>query len=72
MGRGYLFDVLWVKIFFNEKFYKKCKLWFNLSVFNKVMLYDIFNWYEVNDYDIIDNLGVDFFIFIKNLEKGDL
>ena len=24
------------------------------------MLYDTFNWYEVNDHDITDNFGVDF------------
>ncbi|MFS6453515.1 ISL3 family transposase, partial [Streptococcus agalactiae] len=42
------------------------------SAFNKAMLYDTFNWYEVNDHDITDNLGVDFSTLIKNLEKGDL
>lgn len=36
------------------------------------MLYDTFNWYEVNDHDITDNFGVDFSTPIKNLEKGDL
>ncbi|WP_420780595.1 hypothetical protein [Streptococcus canis] len=36
------------------------------------MLYDTFNWYEVNDHDITDNFGVDFSTLIKNLEKGDL
>lgn len=45
---------------------------FNSSAFNKAMLYDTFNWYEVNDHDITDNLGVDFSTLIKNLEKGDL
>lgn len=38
----------------------------------KAMLYDTFNWYEVNDHDITDNFGVDFSTLIKNLEKGDL
>ncbi|MDU3373674.1 MAG: ISL3 family transposase, partial [Enterococcus casseliflavus] len=45
---------------------------FNSSAFNKAMLYDTFNWYEVNDHDITDNFGVDFSTPIKNLEKGDL
>lgn len=45
---------------------------FYSSAFNKAMLYDTFNWYEVNDHDITDNLGVDFSTLIKNLEKGDL
>ena len=36
------------------------------------MLYDTFNWYEVNDHDITDNLDVDFSTLIKNLGKGDL
>ena len=59
MGRGYSFDALRAKRF-------------NSSAFNKAMLYDTFNWYEVNDHDITDNLGVDFSTLIKNLEKGDL
>lgn len=72
MGRGYSFDALRAKILFNEKLHKKRKPRFNSSAFNKAMLYDTFNWYEVNDHDITDNLGVDFSTLIKNLEKGDL
>ncbi|MDU0936823.1 MAG: ISL3 family transposase, partial [Enterococcus faecalis] len=56
----------------NEKLHKKRKPRFNSSAFNKAMLYDTFNWYEVNDHDITDNFGVDFSTLIKNLEKGDL
>ena len=72
MGRGYSFDALRAKILFNEKLHKKRKPRFNSSAFNKAMLYDTFNWYEVNDHDITDNFGVDFSTLIKNLEKGDL
>ena len=71
-GRGYSFDALRAKILFNEKLHKKRKPRFNSSAFNKAMLYDTFNWYEMNDHDITDNLGVDFSTLIKNLEKGDL
>lgn len=60
MGRGYSFDALRAKILFNEKLHKKRKPRFNSSAFNKAMLYDTFNWYEVNDHDITDNFGVDF------------
>lgn len=72
MGRGYSFDALRAKILFDEKLHKKRKPRFNLSAFNKAMLHDNFNWYEVNDHNITDNFGVDFSTLIKNLEKGDL
>ena len=49
MGRGYSFDALRAKILFNEKLHKKRKPRFNSSAFNKAMLYDTFNWYEVNE-----------------------
>ena len=72
MGRGYCLMPYEPKSFFNEKLHKKRKPRFNSSAFNKAMLYDTFNWYEVNDHDITDNLGVDFSTLIKNLGKGDL
>lgn len=72
MGRGYSFDALRAKTFSMRSSHKKRKPRFNSSAFNKAMLYDTFNWYEVNDHDITDNLGVDFSTLIKNLEKGDL
>lgn len=65
MGRGYSFDALRAKILFNEKLHKKRKPRFNSSAFNKAMLYDTFNWYEVNDHDITDNLGVDFSTLLR-------
>jgi len=72
MGRGYFFDVLRAKILFNEKLHKKRKPRFNSSAFGNAMSNRDFDWYEVTDHDITDNWGVDFSIFIKKLEKGDL
>ncbi len=72
MGRGYSFDVLRAKILFNEKLHKKRKPRFNSSAFGNAMSNRDFDWYEVTDHDITDNWGVDFSIFIKKLEKGDL
>src|SRR5699024_6789615 len=72
MGRCYSFDALRAKILFNEKLHKKRKPRFNSSAFNKAMLYDTFNWYEVNDHDITDNFGVDVSTLNKNVEKCDL
>src|SRR5699024_7780573 len=72
VGRGYSFDALRAKILINEKLHKKRKPRFNTSAFNKAVLYDTFNWDEVNDKDITDNFVVDFSTLIKNLENGDL
>lgn len=72
MGRGYSFDALRAKILFNEKLHKKRKPRFNSSAFNKAMLHDTFNWYEVTDHEITNNFDVDFSTLINNLEEGDL
>ena len=71
MGRGYSFDALRAKSLFNEKLHKSVSHDLIQVLSIKAMLYDTFNWYEVNDHDITDNFGVDF-PRLLNLEKGDL